>query len=72
MKATMNNFIPDGSKRNASSPELKEKIKAKKLELQSLKKRLKTTAATKKKEIETQIKTLIKELKMISPKSETW
>ena len=68
----MNEFIPSGANQNSRTPELQEKIKSKKRELQSLKKELKTTASTKKKDIQAKIKSLIKELKMISPKSETW
>jgi polyhydroxyalkanoate synthesis regulator phasin len=67
----MKKFLPDGAKQE-SSPELKEKIKNKKQELQSLKQKLKICPAAEKDSTKTQIKALVRELKTLSPKADLW
>lgn len=68
----MNKFLPGSTKKSSPSPELREKIDAKKREIQKMKKASKAADAAKKSEIESQIKTLKKELKVLSPKVGTW
>lgn len=68
----MKKFLPDGARRPLESPETKEKIKIKKQELQALKRTLKTATPSKKAELKTQIKVLVKALKIIAPQATPW
>ena len=68
----MKQFQPNGAKVPTESPETKEKITAKKQELQNLKRALKAAPQSKKAEIKSQIKALVKELKIIAPQSASW
>jgi hypothetical protein len=68
----MKQFLPDTDALHLASPETKDNIKKKKQELQTLKRKLKTVPPSKKEELKTQIKTLVKELKVISPRATSW
>lgn len=68
----MNKFLPGGSSKKSSSPELQAKIRIKKQELKALKTELKTTAVPQKEAIQAKMKALNKELKIIAPKGATW
>lgn len=68
----MTQFQPDRADQNLPTPEAKQTIKGKREKLQSLKRELKKTPASKKAELKTEIKTLVSELKMLSPQKASW
>ena len=68
----MTQFQPDNADKTILSPEAKQEIQDKKEKLQVLKRNLKKAPLGKKASLKTEIKALVKELKMVSPQKASW